>query len=64
MNENLCQNETCFSIELDFVTFATILLIDTKDEESDNEDNSQEDDDEAIKPKRNAFDLLDDDDED
>lgn len=36
---------------------------DTKDEESDNEENSQDDDD-AIKPKRNAFDLLDDDDED
>ncbi|XP_031623032.1 guanine nucleotide-binding protein-like 1, partial [Contarinia nasturtii] len=37
---------------------------DTKDEESDNEDNSQDDDDTIIKPKRNAFELLDDDDED
>lgn len=38
---------------------------DTKDEESDNEENSQEDEDTIIKPKRNAFALLDhDDDED
>lgn len=39
--------------------------IDTKDEESDNEENSQDDeDDPIIKPKRNAFEILDDDDED
>lgn len=52
-------NQSC-DFDGDLIIF---FPTDTKDEESDNEDNSQEDD-EAIKPKRNAFELLDDDDED
>lgn len=46
------------------LNFSCSLLADTKDEESDNEENSQEDEEDTIRPKRNAFDLLDDDDED